>query len=47
MSSKYSEYLNLYLQMGKKYLYLTQVLRKVLGPNPEFPGMSQKDYNKT
>ena len=35
MSSKYSEYLNLYLQMGKKYLYLTQVLRKVLDPNPD------------
>ena len=44
MSSKYSEYFNLYLQMGKKCLYLTQVLLKVLDPNP---GMSQKDYNKT
>ena len=35
MPSKYIEYLNMYLQIWKKYLYLTQVLPKVLDANPE------------
>ena len=51
MSSKYSEYLNLYLylQIWKKDLYLTQVLRKVLDPNPDYPtnlcSISDDDLN--